>query len=195
MQPVINAAPGDVGFVFSPTILGILIRKFTRSKGEPPTKTNHTIMFTEHGKVGDVPVLDQASAIEAVWHVEEGPWVERHKKDFGARLYVYGPTFLSPVEAQRIVQNARSHLGAKYGWWKLVTFAFERWTKIPITRLHFLTGRPICSFLISMAYKEVGFPSAFGVNVPSQAQSPDDQLDFVESHPQLWVLKGVYNVA
>lgn len=198
MYAYVTAEPGDVGFTANPSLMGRSIRYMTRSKGEAPTKANHTLMFTTEGLVGPlvpapVPLQDQARCIEALWHVKEHAWYERNIGT-GQTIWVFSPTFLEPGDREKIVANARQHLGARYGWWKLLTFLAERQTGIKFTRLHFIDGRPICSYLISNSYAEEGYPYAFGKDVPYQSQSPDDQFDFCEASG-LWEFRGKIYVA
>ncbi len=184
------AETGDVGFGHSSGVTGAPIRWATRSKNETPTWANHSLLFTTPGIVGPlgeletkaIPESKQARAVEALWHVKHHRWYKAHHKDTGYRVKVFRPTWLSLEEREAVVENALQHVGERYGWWKLL-FQFTRKAsggRINLAKLLFLDSRPICSYLVSNAFEEEGWPDAFGPKIPPQAQDPDDQHDFCE---------------
>lgn len=193
---MLHTQPGDVGFTRSNTKLGAVIRYVDVSPDGRPTWANHMLMFTTPGVVGNVPVHQQAMAVEAQWHVEHKPWWDRHKDEPGNRIRVYRPLFLRRLEdVDVIVARALEHVGARYGYWKLGAHALDRYLfngEKVISSLLFLDSRPICSYLVADAYAEAGYLEAFGQD--PQGVSPDSGLDFCEDYSYgafpLWKLVG-----
>lgn len=89
---------------------------------------------------------------------------------------VYRPTFLSDGERLVIAARARSFVGRPYGWSKILLHA------LGLQRFSFLDGYPICSWVASSAYAQVGH--AFGV--PAIEATPDDVEDHVLANPSLF---------
>lgn len=183
----LTARPGDVGFTRGVGWLQNAIRDATRSRGEPPSVVNHTLLFTSSGLVAPlepgiaVPESDQARCVEALWHVEHRHWWKAHHGDVGSTIYVYRPLFLDEEAAARVVRLALRHEGQRYGWWKLLFQLADHvapWDDKKLSRLLRVDSRPICSYLVADSFAEAGWPQAFGTEVPPQAQDPDDQWDY-----------------
>jgi len=196
---MIYAEAGDVGFANGRGNLSRAIRYVTTGPNERRSYANHTLMFTTAGAVGPTVSDDrpprlhmQARAIEALWHVEENPWYDRHRKETGYRVMVYRPNFLSGLERQRLVETTRAHLGERYGWWKLGTHLVDRilfGDRKVVSNLLRIDSRPICSYLIARGYEIAGHREAFGPIQP-EAQDPDEMHDHVEDatwlEPKTW---------
>ncbi len=181
---MIYAQPGDVGFTRGTGLVQQVIRYATRGPNEEKTWANHVLMFTSGGAIGaNVWKEQQATAIEALWHVEENPWYDRHESETGYRLVVYRPTFLAGNVKDRLIETARAHLGQRYGWWKLGAHLIDRVVfndrKVVSNMLH-VDDRPICSYLVARAFEVVGFPHAFGP-IQAGAQDPDEMMDWVDN--------------
>lgn len=182
------AEPGDVGFAHGTGMLSRAIRWAERTKNEPPSWANHSLLFTTPGIVAPfqrsdttcIPVNEQARVIEALWHIEHHHWFEHHKHEPGYRVKVYRPTFLGQGDRECIVKGAVKYAGQRYGWWKLLPHLARKLTGVNFPKLLFIDSRPICSYLVANAFDECGHPDAFGTKVPAQAQDPDDQADFCE---------------
>lgn len=193
---------GDVGFAHGDGWLQKAIRYVEMDPHEvKPAWANHSLLFTRPGIIGPVAVEQQAWAVEALWHVEHNPWWERHKKEHGYRVQVFRPLFLRQsigdgwtiTDGALVAGHALKHVGQRYGWWKLGTHAIDRFVfdgKETTSRLLFLDNRPICSYLVGEAFEAMGYPHAFGDQIPARAQDPDDQHDYVTSGAGRWAYMG-----
>lgn len=196
---MIYVRAGDVGFTRGMGIFQKAIRYVSTGPGEEKTFANHSLMFTTDGEIGPVTTARQALAVEALWHVEENPWYDRHQKSDGYTLRVFRPTFLSDLRKKRLIETARAHIGEKYGWWKLGAHFIDRFLfndKKILSNVLYIDSRPICSYLVSRAYEVAGYPSAFGP-IAAQAQDPDEMMDFCQEESYkgaTWNYIGEYKV-
>ena len=207
---MIYAHAGDVGFTHGTQLLHRAIRRASTGPREEKTWTNHSLLFTKAGAVGDVASYRQAWAIEAQWHVEENPWFKRHQKSVGTKIRIFRPTFLSERGRSRLIETSRAHLGERYGWWKLGTHLIDNLVfedKKVLSRFLRVDSRPICSYLVARAYEVAGHPGAFGPIDP-HAQDPDEMMDYckgsinaresrrarIELYPKTWDFVGEFVV-
>lgn len=169
---------GDIFFTRSPSLLGRLIRWASCAPGEEETWANHTGLFVQSGP------FRSADVVEALWRVRRGPLGP------GPEVEVYRYRTLTRQEAQRIVEYAKRQVGSRYGWWKLLFHladrAFFKGDK-KVSSLLRLERRPICSFLVAMAYSKAGIH--FDGFRP-EAADPDEMHDFVKANPTRWRLVG-----
>lgn len=181
-QRPLYAYQGDTFFTRSDSLLGRLIRWVETDPKEEKTWANHTGVVVKSGWL--VPPdpskpTKLAVVVEALWHVKEWEWWTAHKNEVlnGQRIVAYGP--LEPRTAEEraaFLETAQSFVGARYGWWKLFAHAIDRAVfkgKKRVSRLLFMKGRPICSFLSAIANAAQNM--SFGMK--PEAADPDEMLD------------------
>jgi hypothetical protein len=189
MKPV-YARAGDTFFTRTDSLLGFLIRRGEREKGEEASWTNHMGVIVESGWIGgDGP---QAVVVEALWRVQRAPL---RMNGTEVRVFRPVPPYTGP-EMNRFQSAAESSIGQKYGWWKLLGFLLKKFTGLNLPNFYFIDRRPICSFLaakINEAARPIGSrPEGhrglmwLGFGMRPQAADPDEALDFAERNPQYW---------
>jgi hypothetical protein len=166
--------PGDIFLIASPTIMGRLIRFFTRSPGEPPTRVNHVGLVV--GKM-----IDDAVIIEAL---TAGVKVGRISRYAGrkVKVAVYRPLNLTPSQIRKIMTRACASVGRGYGFLKVFVRVID-WifgARGRISKVLFLKSVEDCGWLVAHAYLAAG--KAFGLD--AKAATPDDIWDFVTSEPE-----------
>ena len=206
---------GDTFFTHSKSMLGRLIRWGETDPGETNgTWANHTGVVVESGWIGTPDFganLDtiaaglrtaqasprQAVVVEALWHVRRGPI-----KLNGIEVRVFRPSpAYTEEEKLRLVTEADTYVGARYGWWKLFGLLGDRMIfrgKKVISKLFFIKSRPICSFLAAIANeagRRIGTTVRLhtaaqatwpGFGMAPQSADPDEMMDFCLSHPEFW---------
>lgn len=168
---------GDVFFSRSDTALGKLIRWAQRAPGEEKSWANHTGLFVETGG------FEQAAVVEALGRVRLGPL------EGPIEVEVWRHSGLDADTRHRITTYAERQVGNKYGWWKLLFHLGDRLLfkgEKKVSSLLRLEKRPICSFLVAMAYSKAGIH--FNGFRP-EAADPDEMHDFVKASP-VWTLVG-----
>lgn len=158
----------DVVLTCSDSIVGGVIRWFTRAKGEAPTQVNHVGLM-----------VDTAHIVEALAYVLCRPINTVYA---GKRIAVFRPLNLTDEEKHVIVLTAESFIGRKYGWRKIAAHAAVRFMGNNVVTRWIAGGddAPDCDWLVQHAYAAAD--KGFGIEPPAQAD-PDDIWDFVTSHP------------
>jgi hypothetical protein len=180
--------PGDLVFVRSPSLLGKLIRFFTRGEGESPTETNHVAGVVEGGPAKNG--ASSAQIVEALWHVRRGALYDLYK-DSDSELQVWRCGILGGDDAANVVVEVEKQVGEQYGVLKIVlqlgdsllARALHKQDVYFFRAIGGLKSFPICSFLWARAY-DVGARITFGV--PVNAATPDDMLDWCVAHNSWW---------
>lgn len=172
--PNSGVLPLDLFLTSSDTWPSKIVRWATQSEGEPETMASHVGVFTS------VRSLELAEGIEALWRVtEHGVW-EARRRTKAEHLAIFRPVNLTDFQKRVILTELRSHIGEKYGWWKpLFHLAAKLTGKSWFTRFFFIDDRPICSYLVAIAFEAAGL--TFGVE--GRTATPDDIWDFVLSNP------------
>lgn len=182
-----NLLPADIFFCKTPSTLGKLIRWFTRTsvlffwKKEKCTYANHIAMMAT-----------QRNIVEALLKVVLTPYIKWAKANNHFKVYRYKPFTME--QRQRVALEGEKQVGQLYGSLKILlghapdglvgkiigreVYLFRRFCRLP--------KFPICPIVPALAYQTEnvylgGFPYYL---------SPDDQLDYVESHPEDWELAG-----
>jgi len=186
------AQPGDIVFARGTALLGRLIRWAEQSKGEGESWANHVGGVTKPGYL--VPPANKVTALasvsEALWHVEENVWWDRHSHEQGYAVAVFRPRLFSGNEGvDRVVENWRRRTGNGYGWWRLLTFLGEKLTGglIPFSKLHFQDARVVCSNHIALGLEKDGIH--INEHDPNELD-PDEFLDYVLSEPEKFQFVG-----
>jgi hypothetical protein len=171
---------GDIGFVRGGSRLGRIIRWFEREKGEEPTWPNHVLTFTRDGD------LYTAEMVEAQWHVQEGVWYELHGHE-NCELEIWRVRDQTAFGINREIVWLRRQVGNKYGWWKLLLIAGQRFLSLPLKKAMFVTDRPICSILTALG-KNLG-----GIYFDRKPMlcTPDNLHDYVVTSPDWIRVAGV----
>ena len=185
---MILAKAGDVFFTSSPSLLGTAIRWAERDRGEADTEVNHTGEVTRDGFLVPHSIDDPlAETVEALWHVERNLWYQRHcGEEVTVELWrCIGQT---QEEIDREVAFLYSHVGDKYGWWKLAAHFLDNKIlggKRVARRLLTVDGRPICSYLVAKAKSlaQVTFAGR------PEEQTPDGMHDYVKQSAD-WYIVG-----
>ncbi len=166
--------PGDILFTRAPTWLSKAIRFCTRTIGESKSVASHVGIITEGG------FLWHAILVEAQAHTN------RHTlgEGYGSKpdeLCIFRPLNLTQEDLNAIAQKAETYVGRDYGYLKLGLHLLD-WCiggKYFFRRLGRLDNYPICSYVVSSAYKVRG--KSFGI--ANFGASPDDMWDFCITHP------------
>jgi len=168
--------PGDIVFTQAPTLLGRLIRRFTRAEGEQKTETNHCGVITSGGYF-------LSKKVPSAWIVEALTKVKYHslrKAYIGSKnkIMIYRPINLTYNMKLIIQQQAERYIGKSYGYFKIVLHFFD-WiigNRQFFRRLMVLDKYPICSYLVAKSFSAIG--ADFGIK--AKFASPDDILDFCQ---------------
>lgn len=177
--------PGDIVLTRGTSILSQLIRLASRGlRGfglEQRTKANHVGLV-----VRGASTFQQAVIVEAL-HT-----VKRHALgvQYGGRqteVAIYRPINLTPMQVNRVVEEAERYVGRRYGYLKIAAHALDTVLlgAYAFRRLARMDRYPICSWLVAYAY-ERGAGKDFGV--PPYTAQPDDISDFCEAHPEAYNL-------
>jgi hypothetical protein len=161
---------GDIVAVTTPTTVGKLIRYFTRSPGEPPSKVGHVGLLV---RGSPYPVI-----VEALSKGVMRGFLGAYK---GRVLAIYRPLNLSDSDLSTIVAHSYRYVGKTYGYLKILAHMAD-WAfggRVIFRRLARVDSWPICSYVVAKSYSVVG--ANFGL-LP-EAASPDDVADFCESNP------------
>lgn len=182
---------GDVVLVWSPGWIGRLIRWFTRSRGEAPTRCNHVALISKAG------TIETAQATEALWTVTEHDL----SQVAGGVIEIRRKLDLTNEQRRSIALRARARIGQRYAWplilLHLVDGAIGKLTggNPRIARSLIRWGiRPICSLLVGDSYEgAIGY--RFG-GVDGLRVTPDTIADDVSGRGWVKVAtrtKGVWS--
>lgn len=174
MEPII-LEPADLFATRGRGWISKFIRFFTRSIGESRTKVNHVGVVTKGGTLRDAVV------VEALSRVRRHKLVARYTGRRASDVAVFRAIDLTDDERQEIVQTAKSYVGRKYGYLKILTHVADWVLQGAYVFRHLTRGNryPICSWLVAHAFKSAG--KYF--DVEPGAASPDDIWDFIQDHP------------
>jgi hypothetical protein len=169
---------GDIFVTRGHTVLGRLIRFFSRSVGEDKSRVNHTGIIVDGA--ADDPII-----VEAL-HTVKRYGIYSKYSGTSDDIAIFRPLNLTNEERAAIIQKAESYVGLKYGYLKIGAH-FGDWVLNRITRkeLHFfrramkMDRYPICSWVVAKSYEAGG--KTFGVK-PGDA-TPDDIWDFCLENP------------
>lgn len=165
--------PGDIVLTRSETLLGRVIRFFTRRIGESRTQVNHVGMIVTRGKP------ENAFIVEALHKVKRHKLIDGYGRGQNIKVAIYRPINLSNDEIKAVVLEAEAQVGKKYGYLKLITHALD-WVLLGayvFRRLTQVKKYPICSYLVANAYAVIGKD----FDVEAGGATPDDIWDFVTS--------------
>ena len=174
MPDPVQLLPADVFLTRSKTVLGSLIRFFTRAFGESRTKVNHVGVVVEAGDART------AVGVEALAFVQKHRLWSRYGNSRRHQVAVYRPLGISTEDVAKIVQGAEKDVGQEYGKVMIVAHLLDYLLlgAFVFRRLIRAEDYPICSWVVAWAYAKAG--RDFGV--PPAAASPDDIWDYVRSH-------------
>ncbi len=175
-MPYPELLPGDVFLTRSPSLLGKLIRWFSRQPGEAPTRYNHVGLIVSRGPI------TKARSIEALLKVRHGRFFRYYAGD-KSEVAIYRMPHIFAHERRSVVQKAMTYQGHKYGIQKLLVHALRKcMPPCIVSRLLFIDRQPICSWLVAHSYRTIGVE--FGV--PPDAAQPDDIDDWIQKS-SAWV--------
>ena len=135
---------------------------------------NHVGLVIEEG------TIETALIIEARSYVRRTTLFEAYgsKEDL---IAIYRPLNLTDEEKKSIMSTVETLEGKEYGYLKLIAH-FLDWCLFGIYLFRRFANDPyypICSYLVSRSFAEVG--KDFGVRAGKA--SPDDIWDYIQSHP------------
>lgn len=170
--------PADIVLTRSHTLLGSLIRFFTRALGEARTEVNHVGVVVEGGDVR------HAVVIEALAFVERHTLWSRYGGSRKFEVSVYRPRDISAEDVAAIVKSAEQDVGKEYGRLMVAAHLLDRLLLGVYLFRRLVPGGdyPICSWVVAWAYARTG--REFGV--PPAAADPDDIWDHVRAHPDAY---------
>ena len=176
----IQLLPGDIVCTRGDSWISRIIRLFTRTYGEAPTRVNHCELVVNGGTLEDAEVVSadrHGVAIRTILPYHAGQW-----------LTVWRPGPSSVLYAKRAAVSALSVIGEKYPVWRLVAHALD-WiiglggaVDVYLFR-RFMRSSVVmeCSYLVAWAYEPW---LSFGRPVPEI--SPDDIDDYCRYHPAVF---------
>ena len=166
--------PADIFLSRSDTLLGKLIRVFTRAIGERRTEVNHVGVVVEGGDV------EKAVVVEALAFVERHPLWSRFGGSRKHQVAVYRPKAISDADVATIVKSAEDDVGQEYGHLMIAAHLLDRLFLgvYFFRRMVRAEDYPICSWVVAWAYQKTGR----GFGVPAAAADPDDIWDYIQSH-------------
>jgi hypothetical protein len=174
----VRLQPADIFLTRSHTLLGGLIRFFTRAIGESRTKVNHVGVVVEGGDARTAVV------VEALAFVRRHTLWSRYGGSRKFEVAVFRPRDLGAEDVRTIVASAEEDVGQSYGWLMVVAHLLDRllFGAYLFRRIIRADDYPICSWVVAWAYQKVG--RDFGV--PAAAADPDDIWDHVRAHPEAY---------
>ena len=195
---MIQGEQGDLFFTAGASSLGGAIRWAEQTRGEEPTEMNHVGVVSKKGYIlpcaqptwVDPPYLKPAVVIESLWRTIEHPWYPDQKPGNEVSVWRYEPITL--LQQIVVIQRAERFVGAKYGWWKLLTHFVDNKAfngRVVTRKLLVADSRPICSYTAACSFHVAGIKTG---DIPARTQSPDTMWDFVNaSNPWFEVGRGV----
>ncbi len=175
MKAPIILQPADVFTTRGRSLISRLIRFFTRRIGEKRTKVNHVGIVVIGGSLSDAVV------VEALSKVKQHKLISKYGKSSSSDVAIFRPINLSEEEKIKVITKAKSYVGEKYGFIKILTHLLD-WIlqgAFVFRRLTQSDNYPICSWLVAHSFKVIN--KDFGK--PAGAASPDDIWDFIEKNP------------
>lgn len=175
ITPSIFLYKGDIFLTKSETLLGKLIRFFSRNFWESRTQVNHVGVIVSEGEE-----LHDAMCVEALRRtMYHKLWDQYAKKNI--KVAIYRPKNLTTEEREAIANAAQKYEGRVYGYLKIIAHMLD-WFLFNVyffRRIFRIDRYPICSWLVAKCYSKIG--KDFGVS--SGMAQPDDIWDFVTSNP------------
>lgn len=171
--------PGDVIATRGTSWVSKAIRFFSRGIGEPRTKTNHVAIVTRGGSFLEAVIVEALSKVlrHKLW-MKYGP-------PGGDEIAVFRNMMLNEAQRDMIAAKARTYIGRKYGYLKIVTHVLDYalFGLYVFRRLARAENYPICSWLVAKAYAELA-QGYFGVSYAEA--TPDHIWDYCGASPD-WV--------
>ena len=175
-----NLLPGDIVLTRSRRgWLGVVIRAFTRRPADDAYYNHVGLIVT----AGDE---HRAQLVEALWRVRRGPLWSLYGPPAGRKrpeIGVFRLCDAAPYHRELAADVAETFVGRRYGWWKLLAHAIDRWLSMNAGHEVFAARRllrwdrfPICSYLVAEAWAEAGV----SFDVPPGAADPDHIHDYVQ---------------
>lgn len=166
---------GDLIFYNKKSIIGKLINKFQRFRGEPKTFASHVGGFISSNSILNV---DMNTSI-----VDKSSIKNKNVK-------IYRNNNINDTQRNEIILFAIDYKNRSYGYFKLITH-FLDWVLNRITnkeifffrQLNMFNRYPICSWVWAFAYNKIGYN--FGMD-PKFA-NPDNMHDFIINSVD-WIL-------
>ena len=162
-----------------------LVRICERTPGEPRSAVAHSMIVNE-----DAPDIFSTDVIEANWRVELTHVARKYRKKKKTEVMIANPLFLDSSERREVARVARTHLGQKYGWWKIGLHGLDYFRSRRTGKESFffrsiirMKSRPICSYINALAYQAVGYKF---LGKPAGVIQPDDIYDDIMQYPERW---------
>ncbi len=165
--------PADIFLTKGGGFLNRAVRFFTRGIGEKRTKVDHIGLVVQSGDIHDAIVV----VVEPRTLIKRATIRSRHGPPRNDSVAVYRATNITQDEVNKIVAEAESHVGKKYGYLKIAAHSLD-WLLLGsyVFRRLVPDGKyPICSWVVAYSYSKVD--KHFGVE--PGAASPDDIWDFI----------------
>lgn len=174
MTNTINLQPCDIFFTHGERLLSKLIRIGETLPGEEKSIVNHVGIVVGHGSI------EIADAVEALSKVKLHTIYSQYhdKKD---KVAIFRPLNLTDEQKILITCKAMKYVGNTYGYLKIATHLLDYFTgkHYVFRRLTNNDNYPICSWVVSHAYKAAGLD--FGCD--EGMADPDDIWDFCMNNP------------
>lgn len=174
MEPDLKVA--DIGFVRSPSLLGGVIRRATRRRGEDPTEAQHVLGVIRGGRWHEAIIAEALGRVEAHGLVTA----------YGGRpaeVLIARPLNIPEYDRILIAGRVHSQVGRRYPKWHLIYQALDAvlGDRYIFRRLATQYGRKVCSALWAWGYMIDSSARRYGFGLPELAATPDDLLDFVRA--------------
>lgn len=171
---------GDVVLTRSSNWVSSVILWATRDKDEEPSYVNHVGIISSDGPANFSLITEAIST-----GVVERPFLSAYKRGKESPyVAIFRPLNMDEAELALVAATAKSRVGQKYGYAKLL---YHLWYKITGQTTLFNTQidkYPICSYLVASAFSAVS--RDFGVSVGRA--TPDDIWDFVLRNPDKYAM-------
>ena len=170
--------PGDVICTRGNSWVSKSIRFFSRGIGESRTEVNHAGVIVWGDRITRAIVVEALAKV-----MSHGLWAKYGKSR--DEVAVFRNTKITNLDRMKVAQKARTYVGRKYGYFKIVTHVLDYalFGLNVFRRLNQVEKYPICSWLVAKAYAEIGLD--FGV--PYAEAAPDHLFDYCLESPD-WEL-------
>lgn len=167
---------GDIFLTRSESLLGKLIRVFTKNIWESRTKVNHVGLI-----VSDGFNIKNSICIEALRRTKKHNFWKEYGNRKDMRVAIYRAKNLTEDEKDIIIMAANKYVGRVYGYIKILAHLFDwiLFNAYLFRRIARVDKYPICSWLVAKCYAKAN--KDFGID--AGMASPDDIWDFIMANP------------
>jgi len=195
-EKILKVKEGDVVMVTDRSWLSKMIRFFTRSPGEKPSRVSHVAIVSKAGTVADAEIIEAAPT----------GIIRRPLRDHvGRPCVVYRRRFYDPGEKIPAITRAKMSIfampdyaaaraglmvGNVYPWWRLIAHVLD-WLLFDLylfRRVMRSSAQMECSYLVAWSY------GSSITDRPSWAVTPDDLDDWMAENDDVWTVVAQFQI-